>query len=137
MAEADVFKRAGTDAELATALNSLEALAPTLAGHENRSVRERLDTVQRILVTRAVESYEPDDKAGFADVVGELATQVPDLATLSGIFGVSVSTLYRWKSGDSVPHKLVRSAIKDHVLRVLNGPAGHGGLGHMSGQVAN
>ena len=137
MAEADLIKRTGPDAELATALDNLEALAPTLAGHANRSVRNRLNSLQRILVTRAVETYEPEDRDGFAVVVEELATQVPDLTTLSTMFGVSVSTLYRWKSGDAVPHRLVRTAIKDHVLRILNAPAGHGGLGHMHGQVAN
>lgn len=137
MAEADIFNRTGSDKKLATALTEIETLAPTLAGHASRSASERLDAVQRILAYRTVETYDPSDRHGFTVVMEELASQIPDLSALSGLFGVSVSTLYRWKAGDSIPQKLVRAAVKEHLLRVLHSPVGRDRLDHSPGQVAN
>jgi hypothetical protein len=135
MAEADVPRR--TDDKLAAALNDIEKLAPSLCGHASRSASERLDAVQRILAYRVIETYEPDDKAGFASVMEKLSAHIPDSSALSGLFGVSVSTLYRWRSGDSVPHKLVRAAVKEHLLRLLHPPAGERRFEHSPGHFAN
>ncbi len=118
MADAGTLRK-NDERRLDAVIADLEKMAPTLGPRASRSASARLDAVQRILVYRAIETYDPADKEGFALVMTELAAKVPDLSALAGLFGISVSTLYRWKSGDSVPHRMVRAAIREHLLNLV------------------
>ena len=84
-----------------------------------RSAAARLSAlhfdVSRVMVHR----YDPKDAEGFADLITFFAQLFPDQREAASVLGVSVSTWYRWKAGDAVPHALVRSTIRDTIIRFL------------------
>jgi hypothetical protein len=124
LAVADVGIPKGLDAEsqLDAIISQFERLAPGLSHSTSRSVTSRLGALQRILVGRLIETYDPSDRDGFAPVVKALTEHVPDHNALSSLLGVSLSTLYRWKAGESVPHLLARRAVKEHLIGLIGLP---------------
>jgi ethanolamine utilization protein EutA (predicted chaperonin) len=127
VADAGIVKGMDDESRLDAMISHLETVAPRLSNRASRSASSRLDAVQKILVYRSIETYDPADKGGFAQVVQALSEHVPDHGALAGLFGISVSTLYRWKSGESVPQQLARMAVKEHLLNLLGAAAESGG----------
>lgn len=122
MADVGIPKGMDAESQLDAILSQFERLAPELSHCTSRSVTSRLGALQRILVGRLIETYDPSDREGFAAVVKALTEHVPDHNALSRLLGVSLSTLYRWKAGESVPHLLARRAVKEHLIGLIGLP---------------
>lgn len=122
MADVGIPKDVDAESHLDAMIGQMEKLAPGLSHDTSRNASSRLGALQRILAGRLVETYDPSDRAGFAEVVNALTEQVPDHNALSRLLGVSLSTLYRWKSGESVPSLLARRAVKEHLVPLLGLP---------------
>lgn len=81
--------------------------------------RQKIQDVEYHLAHRAVHMYDPKQGDSFRDLIAIFSEQFVDKQEAAGIIGVSVSTFYRWKSGDTVPHHLMRATVKDAILKHL------------------
>jgi hypothetical protein len=67
----------------------------------------------------AVGMYDPTSPDGFSDLITYFSSLFADKREAAAVFGVALSTFYRWKSGDTIPHALVRATIRDTISRHL------------------
>lgn len=119
MADVGIPNAMDAESSVEAVLDQLEKLAPGLDQDLSRTMSSRLGRLQRILVSRSIEAYDPADRPGFNKVVKTLTEHVPDHGALATLFGVSLSTLYRWKSGESAPNLLARRAVREHLLQLF------------------
>lgn len=68
---------------------------------------------------KMIREYDPQNKKGFSVIVQFFSTFFADKKDAADTFGITVSTFYRWKSGDSCPHALIRSAVRDKIVDYL------------------
>lgn len=93
-----------------------------LTCYDFASCREAARTVSRLhfgLFREMVERYDPKDERAFADLIAFFSILFNDKREAANVFGISVSTFYRWKSGETVPHILMRGTIRDSIRRFL------------------
>lgn len=84
-----------------------------------RLAAQRLSELHFNVSHAMAHTYDPNNASGFKDLVSFFSSLFSDKQEAAVVFGVSVSTFYRWKSGDTIPHALVRSTIKATILRHL------------------
>lgn len=80
---------------------------------------EFLREANKLVLRNMLSGYNPNEAGVFSVLVQRIVDEQGDLATLAGMLGVSVSTIHRWKSGNSTPHPLMRAAIKEHLQQQI------------------
>ena len=83
------------------------------------SALEQLHETSVSFLIRMTELYDPSDADSFARLIQRIVEKDGDTSTLARFLGVAVSTVHRWRVGDSLPHQLMRSAIKEHITKYV------------------
>ncbi|NBB84138.1 MAG: hypothetical protein GVY28_12125 [Alphaproteobacteria bacterium] len=78
---------------------------------------QELDVLDQLAMT--VQSYDPDDKKGFAAIVTGALHHGFTPAQLADAFYVSPATIGRWAAGKSVPGAHSRKAIVDEIRTMI------------------
>ena len=76
---------------------------------------EFLKDANRLVLRNLIDGYDPSSSDLFSRLIERLVGVQGDLSTLAGMLSVSVSTVHRWKNGNSTPHLLMRESIKSHL----------------------
>jgi hypothetical protein len=98
-----------------------------------RSAARQFSELEFRIWSQMVQMYDPRNSDGFADLIEFFSRQFSDKRDAAAVFGVALSTFYRWKNGDTIPHALVRATVRDTIKSYLSersfpliDPAGHG-----------
>jgi hypothetical protein len=93
----------------------------TLDDFENcKQVGLKLASVQFEICRKMVDFYDPEDAEAFSEMIRFYASIVPDSRDAANLFGISVSTFFRWRSGEVTPRKFMRKAVKDALMLFLS-----------------
>ena len=117
-----IFKSLGAENAAAKSVATGESLVAGTTCVDFESCRleaERLSVMHFNVSHAMVHTYDPSNGDGFKSLVSFFSSLFADKQEAAAVFGVSVSTFYRWKAGETVPHALVRAAIRDTILRHL------------------
>ena len=68
---------------------------------------------------KMVSKYDPNSERGFCALIYFFSSFFQDKKDAASEFGVTVSTFYRWRSGETCPHPLVRDAVKQRIFQFL------------------
>lgn len=85
-----------------------------------RTAARQLSELNFYVSKEMVNRYDPQGPEGFADLINFFASLFADKREAAAQFGVAVSTFYRWKSGEAVPHALVRSSVRDAISNYIS-----------------
>jgi len=85
-----------------------------------RSAARQFSEVEFRIWSEMIQMYDPRNADGFADLIEFFSRQFADKREAAAVFGVALSTFYRWKNGEAIPHALVRAAVRDTIKSYLS-----------------
>ncbi|TMJ18319.1 MAG: hypothetical protein E6G92_00205 [Alphaproteobacteria bacterium] len=85
-----------------------------------RSAARQASELEFRIWSQMVQLYDPRNSDGFADLIEFFSRQFSDKRDAAAVFGVALSTFYRWKNGDTIPHALVRATVRDTIKSYLS-----------------
>jgi len=85
-----------------------------------RSAARQVSELEFRIWSQMVQMYDPRHSDGFADLIEFFSRQFSDKREAAAVFGVALSTFYRWKNGDAIPHALVRATVRDTIKSYLS-----------------
>lgn len=116
----DLSKSGADLAHLTNTMLGASEIVTGLSYEECCTARQLVRELQLKVLRAVAERYDATDERGFADLVKVALGLLPDQREAARRLGASVSSINRWKSGSTIPHRLVRVSIKAAVLDLLD-----------------